>query len=458
MMALEEAFVTELEDICVLRRGEAVAALNQGFHESNLDAGIVMFPENADEVCDVVKLCGKHGVSIIPHGGRTGLAGAGASQPGQLIVDMSRMNSTEEVDPVSGTVVAEAGATLQSVQERCAQYALTPGIDLAARGSATIGGMISTNAGGMEAFRCGVMRHRVLGLEAVMPDGTMFSDMTRVTKVNEGLDIKQLLIGAEGRLGIVTRAVLKLEALPKATATALASFATAGDAVQAFHHLRRVSVLLRAEVMWRGYGDVVAADLGLENLLADFAGDVLVLFEVAGDDGVAVMDGIENALGVLLEGDAMIHAVIAQNDRQAADFWRIREESWVVERVWPGGLWYDVSVPLDRLDEYAQELAQRVSAISGDLHLSCMGHLGDGNLHITVAAPGGVTPDKKQVDNAVFAGLKQCGGSFSAEHGVGLEKMAALERHGDPGKLAAARAVKLALDPQNLMNPDKVLV
>ncbi len=457
-MALDEAFVTVLEDICVLRRGEAVAALNPGFHESNLGAGIVVFPENADEVCDVVKLCGEHGVSIIPHGGRTGLAGAGASQPGQLVVDMSRMNSTGEVDPVSGTIVAEAGATLQSVQERCAQHALTPGIDLAARGSATIGGMISTNAGGMEAFRCGVMRHRVLGLEAVMPDGMIFSDMTRVTKVNEGLDIKQLLIGAEGRLGIVTRAVLKLEALSKATATALASFATAGDAVQAFHHLRRVSALLRAEVMWRGYGDVVAADLGLENLLADFAGDVLVLFEVAGDDGVAAMNGIENALGALLEGDAMIHAVIAQNDRQAADFWRIREESWAVERVWPGGLWYDVSVPLDRLDEYAQELAQRVSAISGDLHLSCMGHLGDGNLHITVAAPGGVTPDKKQVDNAVFAGLKQCGGSFSAEHGVGLEKMAALERHGDPGRLAAARAVKLALDPQNLMNPGKVLV
>ena len=214
MMTLSKEFLRALEGLCAVRQGDAVDALDPGFHPDNLGAGVVALPKSTQEVRAIVNLCRAHKVPIVPHGGRTGLAGAGASVPGQLIVDLKAMNKIVELDADTGTICVQAGATLQEVQEACAAHGLTPGIDLAARGTATIGGMIATNAGGMEAFRCGVMRHRVLGLEAVLPDGSLLADMTRVSKANVGLDIKHMLVGAEGRLGIVTAAVLKLDALP----------------------------------------------------------------------------------------------------------------------------------------------------------------------------------------------------------------------------------------------------
>ena len=458
MMTLSKEFLKALAGLCSVRQGNAVDALDPGFHPGNLGAGIVALPKSTHEVCAIVSLCRAHQVPIVPHGGRTGLAGAGASEPGQLIVDLKALNKIVALDADTGTICVQAGATLQQVQEACAAHGLTPGIDLAARGTATIGGMIATNAGGMEAFRCGVMRHRVLGLEAVLPDGSLLADMTRVSKANEGLDIKHMLVGAEGRLGIVTAAVLKLDALPGATATALASFESAAAAVEAFHCLQARGRLLRAEIMWRTYAETVARDLGLDDLIASFPGRVLALFEHSGETRPDAQTIQQETLVPLMESGTMGHALIAQNDRQASDFWRIREESWAVERQWPGGYWYDVSVPLNALDHYVCELEEDLKTTAADVHFSCMGHLGDGNLHITVSGPGGNLPDKALVDRAVFSNLKAIGGSFSAEHGIGLEKMQALAAYGDPAKLAMARAIKQALDPDNLMNPGKVLV
>lgn len=457
MMTLSEEFLAALETICSVRQAEAVAALDAGFYPENLGAGIMALPGSTSEVRAIVDLCRAHKVTMVPHGGRTGLAGAGASVPGQLIVDVRQMNKIEDLDPGTATISVQAGVTLQEVQEACAVHGLTPGIDIAARGSATIGGMISTNAGGMEAFRCGVMRHRVLGLEAVLPGGDVLSDMTRVSKVNEGLDIKHMLIGAEGRLGIVTRAVLKLDALPRAMSTALVSFESAAAAVDAFHRLKAGGGLLRAEIMWRTYAETVAQDVGLEDLIASFAGRLLVLFEHGAATQQDARTAQQDGLLALMESGAAVHAIVAQNDRQAADFWRIREESWAVERRWPGGYWYDVSVPLNALDQYVAELQGCLQRLAADVNFSCMGHLGDGNLHITVSAPNGNQPDKAPVDAAICSQLKSMGGSFSAEHGVGLEKMKALSAYGDPAKLAMARLIKQAIDPDNLMNPGKVL-
>ncbi len=457
-MTLNKEFLGSLKNLCVVREGDAVEALDKGFHPHNLAAGIVALPETTQDVCAIVDLCRAHRVAMVPHGGRTGLAGAAASEPGQLIVDLKKMNRIVDLDPATGTMSVEAGATLQEVQEACVGHGLTPGVDLSARGTATIGGMIATNAGGMEAFRCGVMRHRMLGLQAVLPDGSLLEDMTRVSKVNEGFDIKHMLAGSEGRLGIITGAVLKLDRLPGSASSALVSFQNAACAVHAFHLLHRQGGLLRAEIMWRGYADTVAQDVGLSDLMAPFPGNVLVLFEHSGTSHQEAQETQQEMLVPLMESGTVEHAVIAQNDRQGADFWRIREESWAVERRWPGGYWYDVSVPLNRLDHYVGALQSKLKAIAGDVHFSCMGHLGDGNLHITVSARHGSQPDKAIVDAAVFSGLKAMGGSFSAEHGIGLEKIHALTAYGDPAKLAAARAVKQALDPDNLMNPGKVLL
>jgi FAD/FMN-containing dehydrogenase len=282
-MMLSEEFISALEAICSARHGADIAMMDAGVAEGNLAAGVVALPVSTQQVQAVIRLCRKHKVQVVPQGGRTGLAGGALSAPGQLIIDMSKFDRVGEPDAVAGCIEVEAGATLQAVQEACAKAGCSPGIDLAARGSATIGGMVATNAGGMEAFRCGVMRNRVLGLEAVLPDGSVLNDLTRVRKVNEGFDIKHLLIGSEGRLGIVTRVVLALEPLEKAAATALTGFATARDAVEAFAMMKAAGGLLRAEIMWRPYAEVTAAQTGLEAIPAACEGDVLVLFEMAGD-------------------------------------------------------------------------------------------------------------------------------------------------------------------------------
>jgi FAD/FMN-containing dehydrogenase len=452
---LSADFISALEAICTARHGAAVATMDAGVDEGNLAAGVVALPASTQQVQAVIRLCRQHKVQVVPQGGRTGLAGGALSAPGQLIIDMNRFDRVGDPDAVAGCIEVEAGATLQAVQDACSKVGCSPGIDLAARGSATIGGMVATNAGGMEAFRCGVMRNRVLGLEAVLPDGSVLNDLTRVRKVNEGFDIKHMLIGSEGRLGIVTRAVLALEPLETAAATALTGFATARDAVEAFAMLKAAGGLLRAEIMWRPYAEVTAAQTGLEAIPAACEGDVLVLFEMAGDSHDTAAEKLQDALSELptLQG-----GLVAQSESQAADFWRIREDSFAVERVWPGGLWYDVTVPLDRLDDYTQGLQARVQAVSPELFVSIMGHLGDGNLHITIAAPGGASPVKDRCDAAVFDRLKDMGGSISAEHGIGLEKREAFAAHGDPSRQALTRQIARSLDPDGLMNPGKIFV
>jgi len=201
--------------------GDAVKLLDVGWNPHNLDAGVVVSPASTQEVAAVLRLCAQHGVSLVPQAGRTGLVGGSMSQAGQIVLSLLRMDQIEPIDPAERVALVGAGCTLQALQEAAAVHHLEPGIDLAARGSATLGGMVSTNAGGVMAFRNGVMRHRVLGLEAVLPDGTVFQDLTRVVKNSAGYDLKHLFIGAEGTLGVVTRLVIQLDPLPPASATAL---------------------------------------------------------------------------------------------------------------------------------------------------------------------------------------------------------------------------------------------
>jgi FAD/FMN-containing dehydrogenase len=397
---------------------------------------------------------------MVPQGGRTGLAGGAASRPGELIVATARLAAIGPVDGLESVVVAEAGATLQAVEERAAEADLTVGVDLAARGSATIGGMISTNAGGIEAFRNGMMRARVLGLEAVAADGTLLSDLSRVTKVNEGLDVKQLFIGAEGTLGIVTRATLRLSPRLGERATGLAAVESATAAVRLFDRLRRRSGAARlaaAEIMFADYAKTAAFDLKLQPLVAFREAPVYVLVETAGPDAETAAAALEEGLAAAMEADGeVLDALIARSEAERADFWRLREDTWAVERQKPSGLWFDVSVPLSRIDEYMARLRSRLDAVDPALGLYVMGHLGDGNLHVTVATGEPLAHLKGEVSRAVEEGLKAWGGAISAEHGIGLDKRESLAREADPGKLALMRAIKRALDPLNLMNPGKI--
>lgn len=460
MPAIADRVIAELHHILGprgLKTGEAVAALDRGFHRDNLAAGIVALPESTQQVSRLLALCNRVPIAVVPQGGRTGLAGAGASAPGQLILSTQRLNRVEEIDVADGVAVAQAGVTLEALNEAARPHGLCAGIDLTARGSCTIGGMIGTNAGGQEAFRYGVMRRRVLGLEAVLADGSVISELTRVMKVNTGYDIKQLLIGSEGTLGVVTRAVIDLVALRGATATAFCACPDAGAAVRLYRRLQGMegARLGRAELMWASHVTLSVRELKLDwlkNFLRS-AAYVIVEADAAAEEQAA--GALQAVLGAAAEAGEIDDAILAKNEQERSGIWRIREE-WTVDAIFPGGLWFDITVPLGRLGAYVSDLERRLAEHDPGLRLYNIGHLGDGNLHVTVAADKPITDRYEEVSKLIYASLPGMGGSISAEHGIGLEKKAALAAFGDPVKIEVMRRIRQALDPNGIMNPGKV--
>lgn len=443
-----------------LRDGEAAAALDPGIDKANLDAGVVALPATAAEAAKVVALCHNRKIPIVTLGGRTGLASAGVSLPGQLVLLTTRLNRINAIDVAAGTADVEPGVTLAALAAAAALHGLTPAIDLGARDSCTIGGMIGTNAGGMEAHRHGPMRRRVLGLEVVLPDGSVLSDLKSVLKNNEGYDLKQLFIGAEGTLGVVTRAILKLEPDPGERAIAFCHVADADAAIAVLARLKRLPggvLLTRAEIMWREHVDLTAKANGLAHLRVPARATASVIFEAASHEPGAAQAALESALGAALEADAgLIDVLLPKNARETRDIWHIRED-WAVTRAFPHGIHFDISVPLARIGGYVAGLRAAVTAYNRDFNLFAIGHLADGNLHISVNTDHPIPEHAEAIGDRVYAGLREMGGSISAEHGIGLTKRRALERFGDPVKLALMRTVKRALDPDGLMNPGKVV-
>jgi FAD/FMN-containing dehydrogenase len=454
-------FVAGLEAIVgsgALLQGEAVAAIHPGVEPRNLGARLLVRPASTAVVAEVLALCSAARVGVVAHGGRTGLAGGAVSRPGELILSLERMNRIESVEPAAQTATVEAGVTLERLAEALAPHGLGPGIDLAARGSATIGGMVATNAGGIDAFRRGTMRERVLGLEAVLASGEVVGALSRVRKDNAGLPLRQLFIGSEGTLGIVTRVVLALVRLPRVPArTILASVPDLGAAVALLRALEAVpgAELEAAELMSANHVRVTARALGVAGLADAAPGGFAVLFSISNPTATGE-DALEAALGEASDAGRLTDVVLPKNAAEERDVWRVRED-WAVDRVHPGGLWFDVSVPLDALSLYLAALIERVRAHDAALEVYVIGHLGDGNLHVTVNAATPIGARYAEISALIYAGLAELGGSFSAEHGIGLEKREALEHWVGAANLSLMRGIKDLFDPAGILNPGKVL-
>lgn len=439
--------------------GEKLNGRHPGEHPDNFGAGAMAQPATPEAAVAIVRWCIENNVPVVPQGGRTGLVGGGISRPGELILSTAKLDRIEAIDPLARTATVGAGVTLQALQEAAAEFGLTPGIDLAARGSATIGGMIATNAGGILAFRNGVMRHQVLGIEAVMPDGSLVSDLTRVLKVSAGPDIKQLLIGSEGAYGFVTRAVVKLESLNPVRATALVGVPDATSALALIGYFRaQPSLQLEgAELMWRNFFVDSARERSFEVDWLDEETPAVLLMEVSAASEENARSALEDGLAGLWEERGLTSGIVAASIDQARRFWALREESDFIYRVQPGAPSFDVSVPPGALDAYVAGLKARLKAVDSGFDAYVYGHIADGNLHISVIG-GGVTATnlKAAIEDAVYTGVAEAGGSFSAEHGVGTEKRRAYLTFGNSPRRAVAQAIKAALDPKNLFNPGKV--
>jgi len=443
-----------------LRCGEAVATLDPGWNPDNLRAGIFVSPVSTAEVAAVMRLCHRHCVPVVPQGGRTGLVGGGVSQPGEIILGLGRLTRIERLDPVERVAVVEAGVTLQALQEAAADHELEPGIDLAARGTATIGGMVSTNAGGVMAFRNGVMRHRVLGLEAVLPDGRVFCDLTRVLKTSAGYDLKHLFIGAEGTLGIVTRVAVRLDPVAGASATALVGVPDAASAQRIVRHfLASTSArLTAAEILWRNFASLMQRALNYAPGSLPLDAPCLLVLGLGADSMEAARGVLEDGLAAIWDEAAIVDGLVASSDAQAAAMWRLREETEQIERAHPMAPSFDVSVPGGALDAYVARIEAGLKQFDASYAPYVYGHLADGNLHISINCEGPVSHDRHAaIEDVLYEGLRKTDNSFSAEHGVGLEKREAYERHADPVKQELAKAIKALMDPANVMNPGKVV-
>jgi len=460
---LSETLIAELRVACpnaVVWDGAELASRDPGFDGRNFGASALVRPTDTAGVAGLVKFCAARGFSLVAQGGRTGLAGGAATIAGQIICDLGGLNKVEEIDPFARTAIVGAGTPLGTLQVAAAVHGLEPGIDLAARGSCTIGGMVSTNAGGIMAFRNGTMRHRVLGLEAVLPDGSVFSDLTRVLKTSAGYDLKHLFIGAEGTLGIVTRVALRLDPVAGASATALVGVPDAASAQRIVRHFlgQTGTRLTAAEILWQRFAAVMAKMLGYAPGQLPLEAPCLLVLGLGADSVDVAQSALEDGLAAIWEEAGIIDGLVATSEAQASAMWRLREETEMIERMHHLPPSFDVSVPGGGLDSYVARIEAGLKEIDASFAPYVFGHLADGNLHISINTDGPVSHALHEaIEDVLYEGLNEAGGSFSAEHGVGLEKRDAYERHADPVKQALARAIKGLMDPGNVMNPGKII-
>jgi FAD/FMN-containing dehydrogenase len=431
------------------------------------EAEAVVRPASTAEVAAVVAACAQAGVAVVPQGGNTGLCGGSVPVGGlrQIVLSLSRMNRIRELDAANNTLTVEAGCVLQSIQEAARDADRLFPLSLGAEGSCQIGGNLSTNAGGEAVLRYGNARDLVLGLEVVLPDGRVWEGLRGLRKDNTGYDLKQLFIGAEGTLGVVTAAVLKLFPRPTATATAFLGVSDPATAVALLS-------VLRSAVGDRLTGFELMSRLCLELVLRHVpdTADPLreahpwyVLVELSDSgDSADLAERLMDALAPAMERGQVRDAVLAQSEAQGESLWRLRDSMAEAQKAEGISIKHDVSVPVSRMARFIDEASRALERAFPGVRIVAFGHIGDGNVHYNVsfadpAQNAALIEDSEPVNRVVYEVVAALSGSISAEHGLGQLKREEIRRYKTPLELELMRAIKRALDPQNLMNPGKVI-
>ena len=430
-------------------------------------AAAVVRPGSTEEVAAVVKLCAAHGVGIVPQGGNTGLMGGATPYAGHagIVLSLGRMNRVIAVDAIGYSMTVEAGCVLQTLQELASRHDRLLPLSLGAQGSCMIGGNLSTNAGGAQVLHYGNTRNFVLGLEVVLPSGEVWNGLKALKKDNTGYDLKHLFIGAEGTLGIITKAVIKVWPKPKDVATAWIAIRDPAAAVELLSeaHAASADSVTSCELMNRLNLDGVFTHIqGTQDPLPG-AGFWYLLMEwssaTPGEGAMAAR--MEEFLADAMERGLVLDAVLAQSESQALGMWHIREAHAEAGRHDGPSVSFDISVASSEIPAFIEQASAAARSVLAEIRPCPMGHMGDGNLHFNFKAPAGMSAEAYRqyspaVTRAVNDKLRDFGGSISAEHGIGQLKIGELAHYADPVKMATMRAIKRALDPQNIMNPGKI--
>ncbi len=444
------ALTETLGEDCVLT-GEAVRERASGIWRSDpIQAKAIVRPRSTEQVSQALAICHARGQTVVAQGGLTGLVESAIASPGDVALSLERLNRIEEINPVDRTMVVGSGVVLQTLQEAAEEHGLMFPLDLGGRGSCTIGGNISTNAGGNRVIRYGMTRDMVLGLEAVLADGTIVSSMNQMIKNNAGYDLKQLFIGTEGSLGVVTRAVLRLREKP-------ADLSTLFVAVQEFHcladFLKHMDASLGGclsafEVMWNNFYTLVTTEPAINQPPISQDYPYYVLVEAMGADN----ERAEAALADAYEKGLIVDAVVAQSEAQRQQLWAMRDDVAQTFRYAPNYA-FDVSMRISSMEGYLAEVNRRLEERYDDVHNFTFGHMGDGNLHLVISVG---KSDRAGVEACVYEPLSDVAGSVSAEHGVGLEKKPYLGIARSETEIELMRTLKRALDPKGILNPGKI--
>ncbi len=431
------------------------------------DCALIARPSSTAQVAKIVGICAQDGIPVVPQGGNTGLVGAGIPNPadGAVLVSLGRMNRIRDIDPLDYTITLEAGCILANIQAAAAKVDRIFPLSLGAEGTCQIGGNLSTNAGGVNVLRYGNARELVLGLEVVLPDGRVWDGLKRLRKDNTGYDLKQLYIGGEGTLGIITAAVCKLYPRPRDVQTAMVALADLDAALALLARARNASGdrVTGFELICRDpFAAAVAHIPGVRDPLAR-AYDAYILFELTGASADSGMkDALESILAEAFDAGEICDAAIAQSDAQRADFWRLREAVVEAQKFEGPSVKHDVSVAVSQIPAFIRRANAAIEKVVPGARPFAFGHCGDGNIHYNVARPRGMADAdflamRAPVTAHIYDIIVDMGGSFSAEHGVGQLKLDEMARYKNPLELDMMRRIKAALDPANIMNPGKML-
>lgn len=416
---------------------------------------VVLRPRNTGDVAAMLGLCHAARQPLVVQGGMTGLSGGATPQAGEWALSLERLNQVAELDAAAMTITVGAGAPLQTVQDAAADAGLRLPLDLGARGSCNAGGVVSTNAGGNQVIQHGMARALVLGLTAVLADGTIIPAHNKLLKNNAGFDLKQLFIGSEGALGVVTEATFRLFPQKQGRETALCALRSFADVITLLRRMgERLDVISAFEVMWSDYYQSARRAIGATDPLGGEHG-FYVLLETEGANGQAMAEAFQSALFNVLEEGLLRNAVIAQSRAEAAAFWAIRDGIGELLSEHPAAANFDIGLPIAEMDRFVAELGAELQGAYGDCVMLVFGHIGDGNLHILAST--GRAGDKAGIYDLVYRKIGAFQGTITSEHGVGVQKKKWLPLVRSEAEIALMRTLKEALDPQAILNRGRVV-
>ena len=423
-----------------------------------LNARCVLIPENTEQVSSIMKLCHQENLPVVVHGGLTNLVGSTETSGDEIVLSTERMNQIEEIDVASRTATVQSGVILEQLQEAVAEKDLLFPLNFGAKGSAQIGGVIATNAGGLRVLKYGMTRQLVLGLEAVLMDGTVISSLKKIIKDNSAYDIKQLFIGSEGTLGVITKAILKLEEAPKSRNAAYAGLNNYQQVVDflKFMDAGLAGSLSGYELIWHNtYKQMTStSDAVRPPLPYDY--NYYVLVEMLGSQPEEDSHKFEQLLENALELGIIDDAVMAQSLSDVQWFFRIREDVNNLVDYMTYDQHFDISLPIPEIGSYIEDCYKNLSKINGVEQIYAFGHVADGNIHFMIGKSSNETTLKKEIDRCIYDGLMALGGSVSAEHGIGTHKKDYLSLCRNETEIAVMKQLKQTLDPKNLLNQGKV--